>query len=165
MWETQVQSLSREDHLEREMATHSSILAWEIPWTGEPGALQSTGSQESDMTERLNDHNNNKDLSILRLGHPWGILEPRHREYQGAITVTAFQSGPLARENYRWRGEDTDTVGKKALWGAFCPSPVLPRDPPVSQPRAGVGCWGPLNDKKASLSASHQGVFSLKGTQ
>ena len=39
MWETQVQSLGREDPLEREMATHSSILAWRIPWTEEPGRL------------------------------------------------------------------------------------------------------------------------------
>ena len=40
--------------LEKEMATHSSILAWEIPWTEEPGRLQSFGSKESDMTEQLN---------------------------------------------------------------------------------------------------------------
>ena len=40
-----VQSLGREDPLENGMATHSSILAWEIPWTEEPGGLQSTGSQ------------------------------------------------------------------------------------------------------------------------
>ena len=39
MWETGVQSLGREDLLEKEMATHSSILAWKIPWTEEPGAL------------------------------------------------------------------------------------------------------------------------------
>ena len=43
MW---VLSLSQEDPLEEEMATHSSILAWEIPWTEEPGRLQSLGSQE-----------------------------------------------------------------------------------------------------------------------
>ena len=43
--EMQVQSLGREDSLEKEMATHSSILAWEIPWTEEPGGLQSMGSQ------------------------------------------------------------------------------------------------------------------------
>ena len=42
-----VLSLSQEDPLEEEMATHSSILAWEIPWTEEPGRLQSLGSQES----------------------------------------------------------------------------------------------------------------------
>ena len=44
-WETQVQSLGREDLLEKEMATHSSILAWKIPWTVEPGRLQSMGLQ------------------------------------------------------------------------------------------------------------------------
>ena len=43
--ETQVQSLGQEDPLEEEMATHSSILAWRIPWTEEPGGLQSMGSQ------------------------------------------------------------------------------------------------------------------------
>ena len=43
--ETQVQSLGREDPLEKEMATHSSILAWRIPWTEEPGRLQSMGLQ------------------------------------------------------------------------------------------------------------------------
>ena len=43
--ETQVQSLSWEDALEKEMAIHSSILAWRIPWTEESGRLQSTGSQ------------------------------------------------------------------------------------------------------------------------
>ena len=45
MWETRVRSLGQEDPLEKEMATHSSILAWRIPWTGEPGRLQSMGSQ------------------------------------------------------------------------------------------------------------------------
>ena len=43
MQETQVQSLGQEDPLEKEMATHSSILAWKIPWTEEPGGLQSMG--------------------------------------------------------------------------------------------------------------------------
>jgi len=50
MQETWVQSLGWEDPLEKEMATHSSILVWEIPWTEEPGGLQSMGLQESDMT-------------------------------------------------------------------------------------------------------------------
>ena len=50
MQETQVQSLGQEDPLEKGMATHSSILAWEIPWTEDPGGLQSMGSQESDRT-------------------------------------------------------------------------------------------------------------------
>ena len=50
MQETQAQSLGQEDPLEKEMAAHSSILAWEIPWTEEPVRLQSVGSEESDMT-------------------------------------------------------------------------------------------------------------------
>ena len=51
MWETWVRSLGQEDTLEKEMATHSSILAWRIPWVEEPGGLQSTG--------------------LLRVGHDW----------------------------------------------------------------------------------------------
>ena len=47
MQEMQATSLDQED-LEKEMATHSSILAWEVPWTEELGGLQSMGSQESD---------------------------------------------------------------------------------------------------------------------
>ena len=45
MRETRVQSLGREDPLEKEMATHSGTLAWKIPWTEEPGRIQSMGSQ------------------------------------------------------------------------------------------------------------------------
>ena len=44
-WETRVQFLGREDPLEKRMATQSSIVAWRIPWTEEPGGLQSMGSQ------------------------------------------------------------------------------------------------------------------------
>ena len=51
MWETWVQSLGWEDPQEKEMATHSSILAWRIPWMEEPGGLQSTG--------------------LRRVGHDW----------------------------------------------------------------------------------------------
>ena len=54
MWETQVRSLGQEDPLEKGMATHSSILAWRIPWTEEPSRLQSKGSQ--------------------RVGHDWVML-------------------------------------------------------------------------------------------
>ena len=50
MQETQVHSLGQEDPLEEEMATHSSILAWEIPWTEEPDGPQLMRLQESDMT-------------------------------------------------------------------------------------------------------------------
>ena len=53
MW---FQSLGWEDASEKEMATHFSILAWEIPWTEEPGRPQSMGSQESDTTYLLNNN-------------------------------------------------------------------------------------------------------------
>ena len=53
MQETQVQFLGWEDPLKKEMATHSSILVWEIPWTQKPGGLQSMGiTKESDMTQQ-----------------------------------------------------------------------------------------------------------------
>ena len=52
----EMRSLDREDPLEKEMAAHSSLLAWRIPRTEEPGGPQSMGSQELDTTERLNHH-------------------------------------------------------------------------------------------------------------
>ena len=55
VWDTQVWSLVWEDPLEKEMATHSSTLAWKFPWTEEPGRLQSMGSQRG-WTERLHFH-------------------------------------------------------------------------------------------------------------
>ena len=67
MQKTQVQSLGQEDPLEKEMATCSGILAWRIPWTENPGGLQSMGLQELDTTEWLNHH-----LTIL-LPH-WCVL-------------------------------------------------------------------------------------------
>ena len=47
MWKTWVRSLGREDPLEKEMVAHASVLAWRIPWTQEPGGLQSMGSQRA----------------------------------------------------------------------------------------------------------------------
>ena len=56
VWETWVLSLGREDPLEKEMATHSSVLDWRIPWMEELGGLHSMGCKEFDMTERLHFH-------------------------------------------------------------------------------------------------------------
>ena len=66
MQETQVWSLDQEDPLEKGMGTHSSILTWRIPWTEEPGKLQSMGSKNSDTTEQLT-------LSITYLQKSWKI--------------------------------------------------------------------------------------------
>ena len=65
MQETRVWSLGLEDPLEKEMATHSSILAWEIPWTKEAGGLQSMGWQESDATWQLNHHHHHSLYAFL----------------------------------------------------------------------------------------------------
>ena len=66
--ETEVRSLGQEDPLEKEMATHCSVLAWEISWTEEPGRLQSMGSQ-SEMTEHAhNSFSKSYILSELKLG-------------------------------------------------------------------------------------------------
>ena len=58
MEEMQVPSLGQEDHLQKEMAAHSSVLAWRIPWTEEPGGLQSIGSQRAghDLATKQQQH-------------------------------------------------------------------------------------------------------------
>ena len=68
IWETWVRSLGQEDPLEKEMATHSSILAWRIPWTEEPGGLPSMGSQS---WTRLSDFTH---FSTSHAIH-WGIIQ------------------------------------------------------------------------------------------
>ena len=68
MQETWIRSLGWEDPLEKEMATHSSVHAWKIPWTEEPGGWQSLGSQESDMTERLNNNNISR-FQVCKISH------------------------------------------------------------------------------------------------
>ena len=67
--ETQVRFLGREDALEKEMATHTSILAWEIPWTEKPGGLQSMGSQELDLTYRLSHYH----FLFISLNHTFSV--------------------------------------------------------------------------------------------
>ena len=63
-----VQSLSGEDPLEKEMATHSNILAWEIQWTEEPGGLQSSGSQRVRTRLRMHTHTNTHNAYMHREG-------------------------------------------------------------------------------------------------
>ena len=79
MQETQVQSLGWEDPLQKEIATQSSIAAWETPWTEEPDELQSTGHKESDTTERLGTHEgwvkrNLIGWGALRMAKPSNLL-------------------------------------------------------------------------------------------
>ena len=64
MQEMQIRSLRQEDPLEEEMATHSTILAWNIPWIEEPDGLQPMGNKEWDRTERLNTQRNFISISV-----------------------------------------------------------------------------------------------------
>ena len=69
MQETQVPFLGQEDPLEKEMAIHSSILAWRIPWTEEPGGLQSMGLQRVRYDEVINTHTMSLSLMSSRFIH------------------------------------------------------------------------------------------------
>ena len=71
MQEMGILSLHQEDPLEKEIATHSSILAWEIPWKEEPDGLQSMGSQESNTTQTQLDHHH---LLCEYLRHLLGVI-------------------------------------------------------------------------------------------
>ena len=92
MWETRIQSLDREDLLEKEMTTHSNILAWKIPWTEEPGRLQSTGSQT--------------------VGHDWATsllhFTSRDLDYENSLGLNAKHVESSSCSSYiegkRWMG-------------------------------------------------------------
>ena len=80
MQETQVQSLGRENPLEKEMATHSSILAWEIPWVEEPGGLQFMG-RENPLEKEMVTHS-----STLAWRIPW-MKKPGRLQSMGSQRV------------------------------------------------------------------------------
>ena len=86
MWETWVRSLGREDPLEKEMATHSSILAWRTPWSEELGGLQATGRKESDTTERLHF------TGVYRPGSVFRSPAGSHLQYFSALTLAALDT-------------------------------------------------------------------------
>ena len=93
MWETQVRSPGQEDPLEKRMATHSSVLAWRIPWTEEPGRLQPMGSQSwtrlSDFTFTFHFHALEKEMATHSSVLAWripGTAEP------GGLQSTGLQN-------------------------------------------------------------------------
>ena len=92
MQEAGVQSLGWEDPLEKEMATHSSILAWEIPWTEEPGGLQSMGSQ--------------------RVGHN---LVAQEQQQQRQMFTFAREKAPFVRVSPHVTGEKRMTTSPQPL--------------------------------------------------
>ena len=110
MWETQVQSLGREDLLEKEMATHSIILAWKIPWMEKSGRLQSMGSQSQ------------------RMNAPWFLLQKsvqmnsdmKRKNYLWNPLLETLSQDLLKRKKYQ---EPTD--GEKIYWEFPCDPVVM----------------------------------------
>ena len=85
--EMQLQPLGQEDPLEKEMATHSSILAWRIPWTEEPGGLQSMGSQKGWTPLSIHGFSPWSFPSAVRVQdtlRPLGMMRPQEGKSQGA---------------------------------------------------------------------------------
>ena len=110
MQETWVWSLSQEDALEKEMAAHSSILTWEIPWIEMLSGLQSIGSQESDTTEWLNHHHNQSFNNIDWIPNKWLVkihyvkIYPHKMNIQNSdsllckeFSLSIFRSSPLEK--------------------------------------------------------------------
>ena len=133
VWETRVRSLGREDTMEKEMATHSSVLAWKIPWTEEPGGRQSMGLQ--------------------RVGHDWATLPHLHLtsdiildhfqnvlschlllSYSHPLVTTLLTSIStigglrLPRARWHWRGSPSGLRPRK---DGSCGTALWPREPPV----------------------------------
>ena len=83
MQETWVRSLGQEDPLEKEMATHSSILAWKVPWTEEPGGLQSTSHRvtksQTGPTEGLGVHTNTQGALYIMGGIASPVWPPEKK--------------------------------------------------------------------------------------
>ena len=106
MQETQVRSLGREDSLEKGMAIHSSILAWRIPWTQDPGGLQSMGSQIVRHNRLTNTYTHN----ILSQFSVWSLYSSLHPKHSPAshwhLINTVFLTPPSAQEwTYRRQPE------------------------------------------------------------
>ena len=132
MQETQVQSLGWEDLLEKEMATHSSILAWRIQWTEKPGRLQSMhGSQRAGHDWAISNEVNESQLKrkLERMFWP--------TQYKYGELIGEFPSGPVVRNRLpRWlSGKESacqcrrlgfDSWSGKIPWGRKCqPTPVF----------------------------------------
>ena len=99
MRQTRVQSLGQEDSLEKEMATHSSILAWKIPWTEKPGGLQSMGSQSqtrlSDFTFHFSIDFNDWLKNVVKSINCWVKLELTMRHPQRVFQIVWLTVLPI----------------------------------------------------------------------
>ena len=110
--ETQVQSLGWGDLLEKEMATHSSILAWKIPWMEEPGRLQSTGCKELDTTEQLHFTSRNWDLACHVAKRRFfktkkNIFPKKKHNYGNSIKLNIFTVKIIKKQNKTKQNKNT----------------------------------------------------------
>ena len=120
MQETWVWSLGQEDSLEKKMETHSSILAWRIPWTEEPGRLQSTRSQQSDTTERRNHSHHLLTHGCRGCGHiPPSVMASRNDGHQAIRRQTSVASLQVSK----WRWQSAQMLGT-SLWNSPCEASV-----------------------------------------
>ena len=128
MW---VQSLGQEDPLEKEMAAHSSIFAWETPWTEEPGRLQSMGSQSRTQLKQLSSSSN-----YIIQTPPWIVV---HKIYRG------LPGGSDDRESACNTGDlgSIPGLGRSPWRMQWLPTPVfLPGEFHGQRSLAGYSSWG-----------------------
>ena len=149
MRETWVQSLGREDLLEKEMATHSSILAWRIPWMEEPGGLQSMGSQ--------------------RVGHDWATSLTHSANEEASPTNTnclesekiKTKTQPSKAQN-DWEGTQGNLLGEKWMFYVVTGlrTPGLHR---YSESEVTLSCRTLCNPMDCSLPGSSvHGIFQAR---
>ena len=154
MRETRVQCLGQEDPLEKEMAIHSSILAWKISWMEKPGGLQSMGCKESDTTERLcfhffkQYHMYNKVMD--RLVHenvPTGGLQDPNLVFPQEQWFSICRN--FTEHSYSWPWNNTGFEMHASM--RLCDSGMA--DPGVRNP----GSWGPTDVIEEFLTAQRVG--------
>ena len=156
MRETQVQSLGWEDPLEKEMATHSSILAWRIPWMEEPGRLQATGSQRVGHDWATSPH-----LMIKLWNTIWPLKAEKDQNIEkdlqsrtGNLCIKwGFPVGSVAKNPPARRCGFYPWVGKIPWRRAWQPTPVfLPGKSHRQRSLVGYSPWGLKESKTKQLS-------------
>ena len=108
--ETQVQSLNQEDLLEKEMAAHSSIPAWEIPWTEEPGGLEPTASQGIEQTSAT------EHTRSTSPGHFYPVMSDSLGPGLEPVTITTAQSFVCLQPAPCWTGPSSTLASSLVLW-------------------------------------------------
>ena len=128
MWETQVRSLGQEDPLKKEMATHSSVLTWRIPWREEPGGLQSMGLQSVGHDQVTNTHSH-LDIqrvsvlpSLVQASPSWASVSPLSKwkcwmQWLLRASQFSFPSGGESLPSSAW----WDYLKQEVKYGYLCP--------------------------------------------